>query len=133
MNLKFDQSSQLKAIKSVDTKLSKRFIHLDSKGYFLIKLDYIKKIILVEHYNNNLDKQGRATDPETGKPIKCSEERKLAPEKIFKGRTAKEVGIQLTEGDLPLPISKLDHALYLGRELQKAEQCLLEGEKYIQD
>ena len=30
-------------------------------------------------------------------------------------------------------ISKLEHALYLGRELQKAEQCLIEQSTYIQD
>ena len=39
----------------------------------------------------------------------------------------------LTEGDGPLPLSRLDHALYLGRELQKAERCLDDGSDYIQD
>jgi dihydropteroate synthase len=38
----------------------------------------------------------------------------------------------LTEGDR-VPLSRLDHALYLGRELQKAELCLERGEPYIQD
>jgi dihydropteroate synthase len=52
---------------------------------------------------------------------------------VFRGRTAKELGIQLTEGEEPHPISRLDHALYLGRELQKAERCLLEGLPYCQD
>jgi dihydropteroate synthase len=39
----------------------------------------------------------------------------------------------LTEGDGPHPLSCLDHALYLGRELQKAEQALETGASYIQD
>ncbi|MEC9029342.1 MAG: DUF4346 domain-containing protein, partial [Cyanobacteriota bacterium] len=39
----------------------------------------------------------------------------------------------LTEGQGPYPLSKLDHALYLGRELQRAESCLLSGTPYVQD
>jgi dihydropteroate synthase len=30
-------------------------------------------------------------------------------------------------------MSRLDHALYLGRELQRAERCLEDGSDYIQD
>jgi dihydropteroate synthase len=52
---------------------------------------------------------------------------------VFRGRTAKELGIALTEGDGPFPLSRLDHALYLGRELQKAEAALWSGQHYIQD
>ena len=52
---------------------------------------------------------------------------------IYRGRTAKQLGIQLTEGEGAHPLSRLDHALYLGRELQKAEHCLRSGERYIQD
>jgi dihydropteroate synthase len=52
---------------------------------------------------------------------------------VFRGRSAKELGIALSEGEGPWPISRLDHALYLGRELQRAERCLADGSKYIQD
>jgi dihydropteroate synthase len=52
---------------------------------------------------------------------------------VLRGRTAKEVGIALSEGEGNHPLSCLDHALYLGRELQKAEQCLREGSAYVQD
>ena len=52
---------------------------------------------------------------------------------MFRGRSAKEIGIQLTEGEGPHPLSRLDHALYLGRELQKAEHCLRSGVDYVQD
>ena len=38
-----------------------------------------------------------------------------------------------TESADPLPLSRLDHALYLGRELQKAELCLEQGLEYVQD
>jgi dihydropteroate synthase len=41
--------------------------------------------------------------------------------------------MQLTETEGTLPLSRLDHALYLGRELQRAEHCLLSGLDYIQD
>ena len=56
----------------------------------------------------------------------------LEPTIIFEGRTAKELGMLLTEGEA-VPLSRLDHALYLGRELQKAERCLDTGEPYVQD
>lgn len=55
------------------------------------------------------------------------------PIHIFKGRSAKELGIAITEAGNPLPISSLDHALYLGREFQKAEYCLETNTDYIQD
>lgn len=122
-----------KVIKDIDDNYSQRFIHLDPEGYCLIKLNQHKKELIVEVFSNDIDKLGRATNPETGKPLKCSGEEKRLPLKVFKGRTAKEVGIKLTEGEGPYPISKLDHALYLGRELQKAEYCLIKKKPYIQD
>ena len=115
-----------------DNKLSKRDIVLDSSGYFIIKIDQINKKIVVEHYLNNIDKKGIALDPITNKPIQCHNKNKRQYNKIFVGNTAKEIGIYITEKNNNL-ISKLDHALYLGRELQKAEECLLKDHKYIQD
>ena len=120
-------------IETLDEELSNRFIQLDPAGYFLIKIDSKSKEIIVEHFTNNLDKKGRAIDPDTGKPILCSGGDQRKPQKIFRGRSAKEVGIQLTEGDSLRCISRLDHALYLGRELQKAEDCLKHKKTYIQD
>ncbi len=121
------------AIQKIDRDLSKRPINLDPQGYFLIKIDYSAGELVVEHFENDLDNLGRALDPETGEPIGCKTKSKREPHKVFRGRSAKEVGIQITEGDYPSQISKLDHALYLGRELQKAESCLIKKEKYIQD
>ena len=115
-----------------DQKLSQRDIVLDPYGYFLIKIDQINKKIIVEHYLNNIDSKGIALDPLTNKPIKCDRQNKRQYNKIFQGHTAKEIGILITEKNKNL-ISKLDHALYLGRELQKAEECLLKNDEYIQD
>ncbi len=103
--------------------------HLDILLSRLIKL--IKKIV-VEHYLNNIDDKGIALDPITNKPIQCNKQNKRQYNKIFEGNTAKEIGILISEKNTNL-ISKFDHALYLGRELQKAEECLLKDHEYIQD
>ena len=127
------QEDLIQSIKVVDDKLSKRQIELDPKGYFLIKIEPLTNELILEHYLNNIDNKGRAIDPESGKPIGCKTKRSNQPSNTFRGRSAKEVGIQISEGDGPFPISRLDHAIYIGRELQKAETCLKTGEQYIQD
>ena len=118
--------------KYIDQELSKRNIDLDPNGYFLIKIDLIKKKIIVEHYLNKINKKGLAIDPDTNIPISCRDENLRKYNKIFIGSTAKEVGILLSEKEEVL-ISKIDHALYLGRELQKAEECIIKNIEYVQD
>ncbi len=137
-NHKMNTNSQTKQaisreVREIDKKLSQRFIALDTSGYFLIKLERSAMEIVVEHYTNDIDELGRATDPDTGELLGCSSGEKRSPSKVYRGRTAKEVGIHLTEGEGPYPLSKIDHALYLGRELQRAEACLLSGSPYVQD
>ena len=127
------QQDLINSIKLLDDKLSKRQINLDPKGYFLIKIEPTTNELILEHYLNDIDQKGRAIDPESGEPIGCKTKSKNQPSKIFKGKTAKEVGIQISEGVGQFPISRLDHAIYIGRELQRAEQCLRTGENYIQD
>ena len=119
--------------RSLDEQLSQRFIALDPAGYFLIKLDLEAGELIAEHYGNGIDERGLATDPATGEVISCRGGGPRSPLKIYRGRSAKELGMALTEGDGPHPISCLDHALYLGRELQKAERCLEDGSTYTQD
>ena len=119
-------------IRKKDKLLSDRYINLDPSGYFIIKVDHIKKIIFVEHFLNNIDNKGYAIDPITNEPIACDSIIKRKENAKFEGYSAKELGILITENRNDL-ISKFDHALYLGRELQKAEQCLLEESIYIQD
>ena len=127
------QEDDFDRIQVLDKELSKRFISLDPKGYFLIRLDNSSKELVVEHYSNDIDELGRAIDPKTGKPISCEGDHKRVPTMVFRGMSAKEVGVKLTEGKGPFLLSKLDHALYLGRELQKAEECLRDTKHYVQD
>ena len=116
----------------IDNDLSNRYIELDPNGYFIIKIDLQTKRIIVEHYLNNINEEGYALDPKTNEPIKCdSKETKICNE-TFTGISAKEIGIAITENRNDL-ISRFDHALYLGRELQKAEECLYKKLPYIQD
>jgi dihydropteroate synthase len=118
---------------ALDDRLSQRFIALDPAGYFLIRVDRSAGELVAEHFGNSIDDRGLATDPETGEVLSCRGGDPRLPKAVFRGRTAKEVGIRLTEEADPPPLSRLDHALYLGRELQKAERCLLEGTPYVQD
>ncbi len=118
---------------SLDEELSQRFIALDPSGYFLIKLDRQAEELVAEHYGNDVDERGLATDPDTGEVLSCRGAGPRTPIRIYRARSAKQLGIVLTEGPGPHPISCLDHALYLGRELQKAEWCLQEGMEYVQD
>jgi hypothetical protein len=122
-----------RARKELDEGLSQRFIALDPSGYFLIRVDSDQQELVVEHYGNTIDSRGLATDPETGEVIQCRGADPRVPLAVLRGRTAKEIGIQLTEAEGPHRLSRLDHALYLGRELQKAEFCLDSGDIYIQD
>ena len=119
--------------RSLDEGLSQRFIALDPAGYFLIKIDREAGELIAEHYSNAIDERGLATDPDTGEVISCKGAGPRAAVAVYRGRSAKELGMALTEGEGPHPLSCLDHALYLGRELQKAEQALERGDTYIQD
>ena len=117
----------------LDAQLSHRTIQLDPNGYVLIKLDREKGELIVEWFSNGINEQGLATNPETGEVLACKGSAPREPIKIFKGRSAKELGIGLTETNEQPFISKLDHALYIGRELQRAEACLENGKDYVQD
>ena len=49
---------------------------------------------------------------------------------VIEGRSAKEVYEEIIRKGL---VSRLEHAAYLGSELQKAEIALLTGKEYVQD
>jgi hypothetical protein len=117
----------------LDDQLSQRFIALDPAGYFLIRIDLEAAELVVEHYGNGIDERGLATDPDTGEVLSCRGGGVRAPLAVFRGCSAKQLGIDLTEGPGPHPLTCLDHALYLGRELQRAQACLEQGTDYIQD
>ena len=116
----------------IDNNLSNRYIDLDPKGYFIIKVDLKEKKIILEHFLNNINDEGYALDPETNEPIKCNSQDKRVINEVFEGISAKQLGILITEERNDL-ITRFDHALYLGRELQKAEECLYKKLPYIQD
>ena len=116
----------------IDNNLSNRYIDLDPNGYFIIKVDLEENIIILEHFLNNIDEEGYALDPETNEPIKCDSQNNRISNEVFKGISAKQLGILITEERNDL-ITRFDHALYLGRELQKAEECLYKKLPYIQD
>jgi len=116
----------------IDNNLSNRYIDLDPNGYFIIKVDFEENKIILEHFLNNINDEGYALDPETNEPIKCDSQNKRVCNEVFEGISAKQLGILITEERNDL-ITRFDHALYLGRELQKAEECLYKNLPYIQD
>lgn len=118
---------------ALDDQLSKRFIDLDPEGYFIIFLNREAGLICAAHYTNTISEKGLALDPETGKPIPVRGQVQRTPTATFTGRTAKELGMKITEQTQPCPLSRLDHALYLGREFVRAELALIQGTDYIQD
>ena len=87
----------------------------DENGFFVILVDHNKKKIVVEHYNyvkdKNLIKTGKINQ-------------------VLEGTNAEELRKEIIKKGL---ISRLDHASYLGMELQKAEQALKHGLEYTQD
>ena len=127
-----DSSKSFDEKTMIDNNLSNRYIDLDPNGYFIIKVDLEENKIILEHFLNNIDEAGYALDPETNEPIKCDSQNKRVSNEVFKGISAKQLGIMITEERNDL-ITKFDHALYLGRELQKAEECLYKKLPYIQD
>ncbi|BFM40205.1 DUF4346 domain-containing protein [Synechocystis sp. LKSZ1] len=120
-------------LKSLDDKLSNRFIDLDPGGYWIIAIDASAPVIRIEHYGNAINDQGLAVDPETGEVIACRGGVVRRPSLTLTGQTAKELCIKLFEELDPCPVTRLDHAAYLGRELVRAELALVTGTEYIQD
>ncbi|MGF1496864.1 MAG: DUF4346 domain-containing protein [Elainellaceae cyanobacterium] len=121
------------AITALDNELSNRYIELDPAGYFLIYLDRDRRLICAAHYTNTISDDGVALDPETGEPLPCDVKVKRQPTRVYTGRTAKELGIAITEQADPCPLTRMEHALYLGREFVRAELALISGGEYVQD
>lgn len=121
-------------LQALDNQLSKRYIELDPKGYFLIYLDLDQGLICAKHFTNTINDKGLACDPDTGKPLPVRGPVERTPTALYTGRTAKELCIAIFEDpDRPCPIGYLDHAAYLGREFMRAEQALVQGVPYVQD
>lgn len=124
----------IKQLKAIDDRLSKRKIDLDPGGYYVIYLDREAGLICAKHYTNIINDQGLAVDPDTGEVIACSGKKvERVAETLYTARTAKEMCVKVIEEPQPCPITMLDHAAYLGREFTRAEYALITGEEYIQD
>ena len=82
---------------------------LDPKGSFRIFIDRFEEVIVAVHY----------ASPDIDKPTN-----------LIKGKTAEDVYATIVEKKL---VSRIDHAVYLGSELAKAEISLKTGKEYIQD
>ena len=121
------------SLTDIDNELSNRHIDLDPNGYFIIYLEREAKLICVDHYTNEINDQGLAVDPETGEVIACRNSKPRQANKRFTARTAKEMCVKLIEINDSVPLTMLDHAAYLGRELMRAEFALVNGTEYIQD
>lgn len=117
----------------IDYALSNRHIALDPGGYFIIRVHRSDRLIQAEHFSNVINDRGLACDPATGEPIPCSGPVQRVPTRIYSGRTAKEICVELFEASQPCPVTMLDHAAYLGREFQRAEAALYSGQDYVQD
>lgn len=119
---------------ALDGKLSNRFIELDPGGYFLIYLEPDLGLICAKHFSNVINEQGLACDPDTGEPLPCDGGVQRQHTYVYSGRTAKELCIAIFEAnESPCPVTRMDHAAYLGREFVRAEMALLSGQDYVQD
>ncbi|KAL3756291.1 hypothetical protein ACHAWU_007242 [Discostella pseudostelligera] len=117
----------------LDRFLSARALTMDEKGYFLVKLDSTKGVICATYHSCIVNDKGEVCDVH-GNKISCSGGKGPDPMMTFEGRTAKELTVQIFErwGHAKELVS-VGHAAYIGREAQKAEQCLFEGRSYQQD
>lgn len=120
-------------ITEIDEQLSKREINLDPGGYFIIYLDREAQLICAKHFTNTIDERGLAVDPDTGEVIPARGKVNRIAETLFTGKTAKELCVKIFEQTQPCPVTLLDHAAYLGRELVRAEIALISTQEYVQD
>ncbi|PRW39253.1 pterin-binding family [Chlorella sorokiniana] len=116
---------------ALDNELSKRPLDLDAAGYFIIKLDREAGELVADFYTNFINEQGLACDPATGEVISCKPGQVRLPTRTWRGRTAKALSVEILEKDYGFqPCTHLEHANYLGRELQRAEFALISGQQY---
>ena len=120
-------------LRTIDDELSKRDLGLDPGGYFIIYLDREAGLICAKHFTNVIDERGLAIDPETGKVIPAKGKVERTHSTLYTARTAKELCVVIFEQTQPCPVTKLDHAAYLGREFVRAESALINGQEYVQD
>lgn len=118
----------------LDKFLSTRNLTMDEKGYFLMELDHAEGVIRATYHSCIKNDRGEICDAR-GIKIKCgSNDGRPAPMETFEARTAKDLTVAIFERwEHAGSLVSVGHAAYIGREAQKAEQCLYAGEFYQQD
>lgn len=82
-------------------------------GFFLIHIDSVKKELVAEYY---------AGIPCKGNGAKLKH--------IFRGRCGRSIYREVAKRNL---VNLPDHLAYVGYELARAESCLKEGKRFVQD
>ncbi|KAL7537245.1 hypothetical protein ACHAXR_007692 [Thalassiosira sp. AJA248-18] len=131
--LKAPTSQELTECAVFDKFLSARTLTMDDKGYFMMKLDHDKGVIRVTYHSCIKNDKGEICDVH-GNKIKCCSGKSPDPMVTFEARTAKELTVKIFERwEHAKDLVTVGHAAYIGREAQKAEQCLHAGKFYQQD
>ena len=131
--LKGPSPDELKGRQVLDKFLSSRNLTMDSKGYFLVKLDHEKGIIRATYHSCIVNDKGEVCDVH-GNKLTCHGNNRPEPMETFEARTAKELTVLIFERwEHAKELVSVGHAAYIGREAQKAEQCLFAGSFYQQD
>ncbi len=126
------QEKQAK-MKEIDEASGSRTLALDPEGYFVIFKDEEHDLIRAAHYTAVIDEHGIALDPETGLAIEPMAKISREPTRIYSGRTAQEICVQIFEHTHPCPVTDLAHAAYLGREFARVERAIVDEAEYIQE
>ena len=93
-------------------KTSQKDVILDPKGFFVIEI--YKEEIRVEYYTN-IYKKNKIVSGNF--------------EKVFSGKKADALSDTIVKH---IPDLRSEHYMYIGRELQRAQNALEKGKKYIQ-
>ena len=105
-------------VETIEAKRDRRMVQ-DPSGFFILFLDKERKEIVVEFY------EGVVKDKKKGKKVGTGKLRL-----VVCGRDAEALCHTISRASL---VSRVEHASYLGRELQKAEIALNFGLSYEQD
>ncbi|MBW6451996.1 MAG: DUF4346 domain-containing protein [DPANN group archaeon] len=104
-------------IKTIDAKTHNKYnLVLDTKSFFVIKLDNENKKIQITYYKPIIENNGKII--------------KGTPQFIISGENGRDLYRDIIDQNL---ISQKDHAAYLGYEIARVENALKNNTKYIQD
>lgn len=95
-------------------KTPEKNVKLDPKGFFVIELNKKEDLIRVEYYSNVYKKERIVSGN---------------LQKVFIGKKTDALCDTIVKH---IPDLQPEHYMYLGREIQKAEDALNKNEKYIQ-